>query len=130
MENQNNNHNQNSNGFLLGLIIGGVATLLFTTKKGREIVKDLTEQGIERISDFQDKMEKVVVDYEDVPGEDYVEPEKRSAEIPEPEKPKLLAKEPMASAIPAKSEKAHKEKEVPSSQKTQRTVRRFFRKKS
>lgn len=128
MDNPNNN-NQNNNGFLLGLIIGGVATLLFTTKKGREIVKDLTEQGIERISDLQGKMDKAVVEYEDVPGEDYVEPEERVAETPEPEKPKLLAKESVSSATAAKSEKVHKEKEVPFPPKPQRTVKRFFRKK-
>ena len=47
MEYRNNNHNGSGlgSGFLLGVIVGVIITLLFTTKKGREIVKELTEKG-------------------------------------------------------------------------------------
>lgn len=131
MENQNNNHNQNSNGFLLGLLIGGVATLIFTTKKGRELARELTELGIEKISDLQEKIDEAVVEYEDIPGEDYVEPAERPSEPPVLEKPKLLAKEAAPPISAAKSEKLSTGKaENTQASKPHRAVRRFFRKKN
>lgn len=35
------------NGFLIGLLIGGVVGALVSTKKGRQIVKDITEYGLD-----------------------------------------------------------------------------------
>lgn len=70
--NHRDNHNS-GNGFLLGLIVGGVATLLFTTKKGREIVKDLSDRGLERLSELQDAMEEAKKGYEDTENEDYIQ---------------------------------------------------------
>lgn len=129
MENQNNSHNQNSNGFLLGLLIGGIATLIFTTKKGRELARELTELGIEKISDFQEKIDEAVVEYEDVPGDDYVEPTERPSEPTVLEKPKLLAKETAPAGV--KNEKSPGSKaESAQASKPHRVVKRFFRKKN
>ena len=36
MDKQQNNHHGLGNGFMLGLLVGVVVTLLFTTKKGRD----------------------------------------------------------------------------------------------
>lgn len=48
----NNNSNGGSfNSFLLGLIIGGGAVFLLGTKRGKELVKTITEGGLE-ISDL------------------------------------------------------------------------------
>ncbi|OGH44586.1 MAG: hypothetical protein A3J14_00625 [Candidatus Levybacteria bacterium RIFCSPLOWO2_02_FULL_37_18] len=54
--NNHDNHNSNAfgNGFLLGAILGGVGVFLFGTKKGKRLLKTLTEEGIEGISDLED----------------------------------------------------------------------------
>jgi hypothetical protein len=62
------NHNHKSshgNGFLLGVILGVIVTLLFTTKKGREIVKILTEKGLDKFSDLQKVMNEATSDVEE-----------------------------------------------------------------
>lgn len=116
MDHHNENHHDHpGNGFLLGLIIGGVATLLFTTKKGREIVKDFVDKSLEKYSDLEKSVERAEKDYEDViDGEDYLEPV-------EGEKLKL-AKE-------AKSENSsHKHfSQNPHHQKGKTTYHRFFK---
>jgi len=55
---ENKNHNGFGNGFLLGLIIGVIATLLLTTKRGREILREFTEKGLDKVSDIEKKIEK------------------------------------------------------------------------
>ena len=45
MEKQNNH----GGGFLAGLLIGGVVGALVSTKKGRQILKDLSEYGLEYV---------------------------------------------------------------------------------
>lgn len=54
IQNKNNSNNAVGNGFLLGVLIGVILTLLITTKKGREILKDLLDRGIEKISNLED----------------------------------------------------------------------------
>src|SRR5258708_15505023 len=55
MENKNNNHNGNGigNGFLLGVIVGVILALLFTTKRGRAILKEMMEKGIQKFTDLE-----------------------------------------------------------------------------
>lgn len=131
MENKNNNH-ESGNGFLFGVILGSIATLLFTTKKGREIVKDLTEKGIEKFSDLEDRLKET--QEAEVIENDYIEPEERSLPVPEPDKTKLAkesvsnAAEANASAVKPKKVNTEKRDTVPSP-KTPRTVKRFFRKR-
>jgi gas vesicle protein len=55
MENKNNTGIIGS-GFLLGLLIGILVTLLITTKKGREILKELMDKAIKKISDFEESV--------------------------------------------------------------------------
>jgi hypothetical protein len=87
MEQKNHNNNQGG-GFLLGVIVGVIITLLFTTKRGREIVKELTEKGLEKFSDLeallQEVKDKEVYEKEE---NDYVEPEAKPipAAVIEPE---------------------------------------------
>ncbi len=120
MENKKNNHDESGNGFLLGTVIGSIATLLFTTKKGREIIKELTEKGIEKFSELEEalKTDKVI---EVIEESDYVVPELRPVVDTEPEK-KILAKEVKKDTTPVKSDSKGS---VVKSGKT--TIRRFFK---
>src|SRR5882762_8460619 len=43
-----------SNGFLLGSLIGGGLVFLLGTKKGKEVLKTLTENGFEGVSELKD----------------------------------------------------------------------------
>lgn len=43
------NEKHGPNGFLLGLLIGGAAGALISSKKGRKILKDLADYGIEYV---------------------------------------------------------------------------------
>ena len=51
---QQQKNNGSFHGFILGLIIGVVVTLLFTTKKGRQILRTLTEEGLSKFSEVED----------------------------------------------------------------------------
>src|SRR5260221_10160231 len=74
---ERNNHNQHNgigSGFFLGVIVGVIMTLLFTTKKGREILKEVLEKGVEKFSNLEGLMEetyrKSIMDDED--GDDFI----------------------------------------------------------
>lgn len=56
MENSDTKHNGNGlgNGFLLGVIVGVLLTLLFTTNRGRQIVKEMMEKGVKKFSDLEE----------------------------------------------------------------------------
>lgn len=45
-------------GFLLGALIGGVVVFLLGTKKGKRILKTISEEGAENISSILDKIDK------------------------------------------------------------------------
>lgn len=84
MENKNNHQNGFGNGFVLGLLIGIVATLLITTKKGREIFRELTEKGLDRFSDLEDRLKESKDLYEEREEEDdYVPADERSVKLAE-----------------------------------------------
>lgn len=84
MEHNNNQNNQNGNGgggFLLGVMVGVAITLLFTTKKGREIFKDTVNRALDKVSELQNTVEESVqFDDEDIDGDDYIKPEPASNE--------------------------------------------------
>lgn len=46
--------NGGGNHFLLGLIIGAILVLLFTTQRGRRLLKELSENGLDAIADLKD----------------------------------------------------------------------------
>lgn len=96
------NNNNHGNGFLLGLMLGGVLTLLFTTKKGREIVREMTDKGLEKFSELQDELEEAGEEFEEISGDDYIEQEplekkeineiKKEMQIPTPNPKKAPVK--------------------------------------
>jgi gas vesicle protein len=110
MDKQRQQHQENANGsgFFLGVIVGVLLTLLFTTKRGREILHDLTEKGFQKFSD----LEKISKEMNEKGFEEEVE-EEESADYQksqQTEDVKLLAKE----EAEAKEEKpASKPKETP-----------------
>lgn len=50
----NEKQNKSSNGFLLGMIVGGSLVFLLGTKKGRKILKNLSENGLEALEGILD----------------------------------------------------------------------------
>lgn len=75
MKNKNNNTNNATNsGFLLGFIFGVLATLLLTTKKGREILKELIDKGIKKITDLEESYDKTKQQQNTQEENDYVKP--------------------------------------------------------
>lgn len=77
------------NGFLLGAIVGGIAVFLLTSKKGRKILKLLTEEGLEGVSELEELFgEKIADDFKEEPV-----PSKRIyADKPAPEESSTLHK--------------------------------------
>jgi gas vesicle protein len=76
MKNKNNNTTNNGigSGFLLGFIFGVLATLLLTTKKGREILKELIDKGMQRITDLEESHERTKQRQESESENDYIKP--------------------------------------------------------
>ncbi len=104
MDNTHHEGNNLGNGFVLGVVVGVVIALLFSTKKGREILRTLTEEGLSKVSNLEDLLkEESELEEEDtdVDGDDYIQPEEQK-EI------RYLA-----------SEEAHQEKEELSETLTQ-----------
>lgn len=50
-----NNNNRFLDGLLIGLILGGAAVFLFGTKSGKNLLKIISEQGLEGISDLMEE---------------------------------------------------------------------------
>lgn len=47
-----------SDGFLLGALIGGAAVFLLGTKKGNKILKSITEEGLDGITEIIENLEE------------------------------------------------------------------------
>lgn len=60
----NNNPTESSgqgkffNGFLLGLLVGAAVVFLLGTKKGKKLLKAISEEGIDNISNILEEAEK------------------------------------------------------------------------
>ncbi|MBI2431053.1 MAG: hypothetical protein HYV39_03500 [Candidatus Levybacteria bacterium] len=65
--NSNNNGGGFSHGFLLGIIIGGGVVFLLGTKKGKKLLKTITEEGLEGIAELEDLVEDEALEQEDTP---------------------------------------------------------------
>lgn len=94
MENKNNIGGAGSI-FLLGLLIGVLVTLLLTTKKGREIIKEFMDKTIKKISDLEKSVdsEKVKKEIMHLATEFAHKEEKKIHEVVESVKPeKILSK--------------------------------------
>jgi gas vesicle protein len=134
-------HQGGGNGFLAGVIVGVVITLLFTTKKGREIFKDTVDRAIDKFNNLQDKVEtkldeQEVFDDEDE-GDDYVKPEPVHEPAAPAKEVRYLASETseeiddIEEEAPIEPKHAEpKEAVTKEAPKKSSGVRKFFRKKS
>jgi gas vesicle protein len=60
MENNNKSGGNFLSGFLIGIIIGAGVVFLLATKRGKKILKAISEEGSENISNILDKIDKSV----------------------------------------------------------------------
>jgi len=60
----NEKNHKSSNGFLFGMILGGGLVFLLGTKKGRKILKELSEKGLDALENLSD-LEYVTDDLEE-----------------------------------------------------------------
>lgn len=60
MDNDKNNNSNNNffSGFLLGLLVGAAVVFLLGTKKGKQLLKAISEDGIDNISNILDEANK------------------------------------------------------------------------
>jgi hypothetical protein len=58
MEMQNDRRNNFASGFLLGFLFGIILTILFTTKKGRHILRMLASEGVEGVANLKSRLQE------------------------------------------------------------------------
>ena len=132
MDNKKQQHQENGHGsgFLLGVIVGVLLTLLFTTKRGREILHDVTEKGMKKVSELEKIKEDINVKEfyekaEEDESDDYQKSEQTedikilAREEKQEEKPATKPKETPKKEEAVKVEKKSPEKSI--------TGRRWFR---
>lgn len=63
------NHNGSSflPTFIFGVLIGGGIVFLLGTKKGKQLLKTITEEGLEGIAEVEDLVEEVAERYDEPP---------------------------------------------------------------
>lgn len=129
MDNRQQHHGGGSlNTFLFGVLVGILASLLFTTKKGRRLLKVITDEGVDRLTHWEDmlksmerEIEEDTLDEEPVIGED-MEKEVRALEAPKTEE--------VDENEPAISEKPDEEENPAPKKKSKRLFKGIRRKAS
>lgn len=58
-------NSRSGNGFILGVIVGALVVFLLFTDKGKRILKMLTEEGFEGLTDIIEKAEEKITNEED-----------------------------------------------------------------
>lgn len=89
MEENKKQHSGFGTAFLLGLVIGASLALLFATKRGRRILKALSEGGLDKLDNLQEMkgyirttVDEYVSDDEEASAREYVDEKVRMAEMP------------------------------------------------
>jgi gas vesicle protein len=124
MDNNRHNHQHHQgglNGFIFGVLIGVAITLLFTTKKGRRLLKALTDEGLDKVSKWEDLLDKKIEQKIESINDDLEERE--FVEVVEEPVRSVTATPPVASKNGASHHTKKEEKEP----ELRHTVRRFFR---
>ena len=128
-EKKNDEHIGSSNGFILGLILGVAITLLFTTKKGRKLLKLLMDEGADKVARLEEvlqKKEQVIEDDLDeiISGTDYVEKHQPVTDEPKEKESVIASQKDEVSTF--KETPRHKPPEQDIEEK-KHSVRRFFK---
>ncbi len=87
MEKNKHEKSHGGNHFLFGLILGGVLATLLTTKKGRQILREVTDLGLSLLEDFieeKTKPKKTKIEEELLAQEDIVSDITENEEVPPP----------------------------------------------
>ncbi len=58
-------HGGNLNLFVFGVLVGVAATLLLTTKKGRKLLKALTDEGVDKLSQLENMVKEIEIEEEE-----------------------------------------------------------------
>lgn len=98
MEQRENKQHGGGNGFIFGVIVGVLVALLFTTKKGREILRDVSEKIITKLSSMEEYAKQAddiseLFDEIDTDEKDYVKSDPQAAAEVQKEEPKVVVKE-------------------------------------
>lgn len=131
MKMESKNSHSFFNGFVIGLIVGVGVALLFTTKKGKKILKSLSEEGLESVNGLDDLLQKFESATKRVThqNEDDDTEEKESDYVRE--RPALLAHDgaelPVAKKIALPKVEINEDDEEDQITKSKPTRRRFFR---
>lgn len=64
------------NGLIVGMIFGAILVLLFTTKKGRKILRLLSEEGFEKVKDWEHILDELELDDNEEMDSDYISQER------------------------------------------------------
>lgn len=103
------------NGFILGVLLGAAIVLLFTTKKGRAILRDVSDKVINKLSHLDDLANKAD-DKIDLIKEEFAaafeeeeEEYVKTEPLPKAVKEEILEKEAEAKEAPVEEKKAIKE---------------------
>ena len=75
MENNNKSNGNFFSGFLLGVLVGGFLVFLLGTKKGKKLLKAISEEGLDNLSGILEKEDKAV-GLDEVYEEEEVAPKK------------------------------------------------------
>lgn len=78
MENKTNSSGGLGGGFMLGLLIGVLVTLLLTTKKGREILRDVMDKIIHKLSKIDESFDKIKEEFRAEENSDYIKTDTQS----------------------------------------------------
>ena len=132
-------HHSSHNGFLFGVLLGVAITLLFTTKKGRRILKSLTDEGLEKVNQWEDLVSRKIDEKMESINDDLEEPASNASQndagrrefVEVVEEP--VARVTEAPVVSSKNGASHHtngvKKEAPKADQPEvrHTVRRFFK---
>jgi len=119
MDQRDKQHGGLSTGFFLGIVLGVVITLLLTTKRGKRILKLITEEGMNKLSNFEDLFSDAVEEYNTKPQEPKLPPVDLISE--KEVSTKEIEAEEIAPVATESTKQSVEEKSQP------KTIRRFFK---
>lgn len=85
---------RDSHSFTWGMLVGGALVLMLATSKGRQILKEITEGGIEGLEDYidLDKVKEITKEFTDVENDDEVSRNSNDSEKEESQQSQKLKK--------------------------------------